>query len=435
MRKAGCPSAWAAWSDACATASSAPRPRSPLERLPQRAFSPGGGWSIRKAMKNRPSVLVLDDGELHHVHHMLWELGINAKRLLGREIGPWVQTPRDLLISAGRRTLVDMPELIDPGDSAHPPQWICVHNQDYLPMRQRLRELGVHYLVHSAIDEESLRRFLMQLVRSGAEQRSSLRLPLGGEVRFRIDGATESCGLVEISPDGCRILTREAFDPGARLTVLLPSSLGGGAVLELSGFVVRDAGRAVRGGRDLHEIAIRFDEFDEATLGRIRSIYRGERIGTRITPLAGLGEEPDREEAAPEASGERREEARRIYDRPVRVLGCEPADGNAVLGCDLSLAGVRLTGCPSLEVGAQVTVALYGAAREEPIVVRATVSRSSEDGEAALAFDALPADRRQSIEKLLRAQPLLDALQQPDPDAGRTLVAELYPESATHSSA
>ncbi|MBW2315979.1 MAG: PilZ domain-containing protein [Deltaproteobacteria bacterium] len=384
---------------------------------------------------NQPSILVLDDGELGHVHRVLWELGMDAVRVQGDQIGRSVPAPRDLLISAGRRTLGAMPDLYVPEGAVHPPQWICVHNQDYLPMRQRLRDMGVHYLVQSGVDEESLRRFLIQLLRSGADQRGELRLPLGGEIRYRTEGSMGLGGLVEFSADGCRIHTREAFEPNARIVVVLPPSLGGGNELELPGIAVREVERARDGGEDLYETAIQFEALDEATLERVRSIYRGERIGSRITPLAGppeevdagSPEEADREEELEEASGDRRVEARHAYDRPVQLLGCGPVGGDPVLGCDLSLSGVRLTGCPDLEVGTQVTVALYGAAREEPVVLDATVSRSIGDGEVGLAFALLPADRRQSIEKLLRAQPLVDELQQPSPEAGRTIVAELFP--------
>lgn len=90
-----------------------------------------------EAMTNQSPVLFLDDGELGNVYRMLLKLGTDVVRLQGPEIGRSVPAPRDLLITAGRRTLREMPELIP---SEHAPNspilWVCAHNQDFLPMRE-----------------------------------------------------------------------------------------------------------------------------------------------------------------------------------------------------------------------------------------------------------------------------------------------------------
>ena len=174
-------------------------------------------------MTNQSSVLVLDDGELENVYQMLRQLGTDVVRLKGADIGRTVPAPRDLLISAGRRTLQEMPELVRSEDAPNLPIWVCVHNQDFLPLRERLCEMGVHYLLQNALDEQSRRRFLIQLLRKGAEQRDGLRLHLGGDIRYRTDTATQPGRLVELSLAGCRILTQESFDPG---TLRSPEDLG-----------------------------------------------------------------------------------------------------------------------------------------------------------------------------------------------------------------
>jgi hypothetical protein len=378
-----------------------------------------------EAMTNQSSVLVLDDGELGNVYRMLLKLGTDVVRLQGPEIGRSVPAPRDLLISAGRRTLREMPELIPSEHAPNSPIWVCVHNQDFLPMRERLCEMGVHYLLQNALDEQSRQRFLIQLLRKGAEQRGSLRLHLGGDIRYRTDTATAPGRLVELSLEGCRILTQEPFDPGTLLTALLPPALGGGDELELTGAVLRAADHELRGGHDNYATVIQFDELDGAKREQLEGIIRGERIGTKITPLASLPEQVDCGEEDQETGTNRRAEVRHGYDGPARVLGCGPADADPVLGCDLSLSGVRLSGCQGLANGTAVTIALFGAAREEPTVLEATVVRTSQDGEVALAFDRVSAKDQQALEKLLRSRPVLDALHRPDPDAGRTIVAEI----------
>jgi hypothetical protein len=406
--------------------------RIPLQHLPRVVDS--------MSMAIQPSVLILDDGELGNIHRMLRRLGTDVVRLEGAEIGSSVLAPRDLLITAGRRTLQNMPELSHVEEAASPPIWVCVHSQDFLPMRQRLNEMGVHYLLQNALDEPSRERFLVQLLRKGVEQRAEFRLYLGGEIRYRtgprlaVDGEADDDGstsgrLVELSLEGCRILTQESVAEGAQLTALLPSELGGGDELELSGVVVRAADTEVHAGHDYYGTVIRFAGIEGEQYEHLAGIIRGERIGTKLTLLASppeaSDEASDEGKEDPELDPNRRVEVRHHYDRRARVLGFGPTDEDPVLGRDLSLSGVRLSDCSGLEAGASVTVALYGAAREEPTVLEATVVRTNQGGEVALEFDRVSSINRRSLEKLLSSQPVLDALDQPDPDAGRTVVAEV----------
>ena len=293
-------------------------------------------------------------------------------------------------------------------------------------MRQRLCEMGVNYLLQNALDEQSRRLFLSQLLRSGAEKRGSLRLHLGGDIQYRARAELHPGRLVELSMDGCQLITEESFEPGTTLTAVLPTSLGGGAELELTGNVLRVAYQEVREGHHKFATVIRFDELDEATREQLASITRGERIGTKITPLAQLHEQPCSELAADTADQDKRGVVRHAYNRGAHVLRKDQKNDGPVLGCDLSLSGVRLSGCTGLEVGSEVSVALFGSAREEPTVIDASVVRTGKDGEAALSFTNMSASQLQSLEKLLSSQPLLDSLDHADPETGRTIVAEVH---------
>jgi hypothetical protein len=371
---------------------------------------------------------------------MLGHLGVEVARMVGGEIGNEVAAPRDLLISAGRRTLGEMPALIPADDGSPAPTWICIHNQDFLPMRERLCEMGVHYLLQNALDEESLRRFVSQLLRSGTDQRRNMRLPLGGQIQYRHNTGNQPGSLVDLSERGCGFFAEEGFEPGTQISVLLPSSLGGGEEVEITGTVLRESEPDLRGGHEVFFSVVRFETPDEEAQQRLLRITHGERIGTKITPLATRAEtpevaappEPEPLEPAPaapepieEATANRRERPRYDYDRPVQVLGHELASTAAVLGSDLSLGGIRLTGCPQLEIGTRLTLALFGAAREEPILLEATVSRSTGSGDTGLAFEPLTPQQQRQLEKLMAARPLLDALNEPDAEAGRTFVAEV----------
>ena len=208
------------------------------------------------------------------------------------------------------------------------------------------------------------------------------------------------------------------------MTALLPPELGGGDELELSGVVLRTADHDPLGGYDHYATVIQFDELDDAKRAQLEGIIRGERIGTKVTPLASLAEEACENENS-DVDGSRRADERHGYEREAKILGFGSPNADPVLGRDLSLSGVRLSDCPGLEPGGSVTIALFGAAREEPTVLEATVVRTSPVGEAALSFSRLSSRDRKALEQLLTGRPVLDALDQPDSAVGRTIVAEV----------
>ena len=247
----------------------------------------------------------------------------DVSRLQGAEIGSRVDTPTDLLITAGKRTLQSMPELVPALSAEDGPVWVCIHNQDFLPMRERLCEMGVHYLLQNALDEDSRQRFMSQLLRKGAERRRIARLPLGGEIEYGTDTPNESGKLVELAVDGCQILTRSAFEVDAMLSVRLPASLGGGEEFDLRGSVQREVELVSHAGHEVYLTAIRFDALDPEKRSIMESAIRGEQIGTRITALAdmpepGSAEDPDDREPVDE---DRRSAPRQAYGRAVQVLG------------------------------------------------------------------------------------------------------------------
>jgi hypothetical protein len=393
-----------------------------------------------------PSVLLLDDGELDGVYRQLMRMGADVVRLQGRWIAPIVPRPRDLLVSSIRRTL-DMPAFEGATNPGTPPTWVCVHHQDFLPLRARLRDLGVHFLVHSALEAASLYQLLLQLLHAGYERRSRFRLPLGVAVSVHVGGgagAAQPASLAELSADACRILTSNAIEGSGRagqgppVRIVLPRGIGGGEPLALSGRVVRSSPCSSPAGERIHSTVLCFEELEPHTQAALSRIVSGGQIGTRVSPLAErsraegagpseAGAEARAGESAEQGAGERRHQPRHAYDRRVALLDLRDAGGDvgsdgSALGLDLSLAGVRLLGGPPLAPGSQVTLALAGGRREEPVIVPAEVVREGggSPGELALRFVRLSDGQRASIEKLLRGLPLA-AL----PDGGPVVLAQI----------
>jgi len=407
-------------------------------------------------MSSAPSVLLLDDGELDHVHRMLKRLGADYVRLQNRQIRRAVEKPRDLLISSCERTL-EMPELESSEDTPLEPVWVCVHGQDFLPLRERLRELGVHFLVHAALDQESLRLFLLQLLYRGPNQRKQLRLPLGDRIECgMVDAELEVGKLVDLTPGMGRIISPSAAEPGAIMRILLPEALGGKEKLELQGPVLRSAECESRAGEPAFSILVRFDSLEGEARAQVDRLVSGEQIGTRVTPLAErplrdpeaytpepsaeiplrepeahtpepsaeVQEPPTQEEAAPATSLQRH--PRWQYYRRVDVLDFDDRDASqTALGRDLSLGGVRITGHSELEVGAEVTLALYSGPREEPVVLEATVLRDDGEGGVALVFNSVSDSQMREIERICSNLPPLESLSKGGEEPERVVVAQV----------
>jgi hypothetical protein len=393
-------------------------------------------------MSTAPSVLLLDDGELDRVHRMLKQLGVDCVRLQKGQIRSAVPKPRDLLISSRDRTL-EMPRLESSQNVPLDPVWVCVHNQDFLPLRQRLRELGVHFLVHTALDQESLRLFLLQLLNRGLNRRQQLRLPLGDSIQCgAVDAELEPATLADLTADMCRVVAARAAEPGTVIRIVLPEALGGGERLELQGGVVRSAECESRSGESMYSILVRLDGLDPEARAQVDKLVRGERIGTRVTPLAERSpDEPApiaaelREEAQePQAKAEtaprdeRRRHPRWEYGRSVGILDFEASDGTqTALGHDLSLEGVRIVDHSGPEVGSEVTLALYGGSREEPVVIEATVLRDDGEEGLALVFKSISDSQRRELERILAGRPPLESLRDGARDRDAVVVAQVTP--------
>jgi hypothetical protein len=388
----------------------------PVGGKSQVALQRTGGFAEFSCMASsqtlEPSVLMLDDGELTSIHRILQRLGADVERLQGRRIGDSVWRPRDLLVTSLQRTL-EMPRL-EPSASEGPgPIWICVHNQDFPVLRERLRKLGVHYLVHSALDRESLRLFLLQLLHTGPERRTRFRLSLQAEVSVIVDGNPKPARLVELSEHACRLLTTSDLGSAGVAQIVLSESIIGSQAVELTGPVIRTTQCESRSGARLHSTVVSLTNLEPETRAVIDRILTGQEMGTRVSPLAGETDAGDPEEggdAEPEGSERRRHERHAYLGRVELLELCEANDEDAAIGHDLSLTGIRVAGYPDLDPGTELTLALYGGSREEPVVVQATVVREAGPEEVALRFGVLSDRQRRGLEKLTVGLPSLASL-------------------------
>ncbi|MBW2543126.1 MAG: PilZ domain-containing protein [Deltaproteobacteria bacterium] len=362
-----------------------------------------------------PSVVVLgEEDELARIQTLVIRLGVDSVHWRGDSHEEPPQ-PRELLVTTGTRAL-QMDSIGDSAPETDAPIWLCVHNEDFFPLRDRLRERGVHYLVQMTTDEEALRLLLQQILYRGADRREARRLPMDCQVDIELsDGESSHAQLLELSREGCRFECGRVLEVDTRLSVKIPHSLGGCA-LELSGHVIRSESQ--RSGRDV--IVMQLEELEPEVRDQLEAIIRGERIGTRVTPLAAVPERepeayvdgtgiPDWEEMA--MSGERRRHPRRPFPHPVETVPAkDAAESHSVMGVELSVEGMRVVGLPDIEIGSEVRVALHSNAGAEPIALEATVLRDDGDS-VALRFRSVSHELREQIEALMEENPSVHDLQ------------------------
>ncbi len=155
-------------------------------------------------MGRAPSVVVLDEeDELARIQTLVTRLGVDSVRWQGDSDEAPPQ-PRDLLVTTGAKAL-KMDPAEDSASETDEPVWLCVHNEDFFPLRDRLRERGVHYLVQMTTDEEALRLLLQQILYRGTDRREASRLPMDCQVDVEFsDGEKSHARLLELSCEGCR---------------------------------------------------------------------------------------------------------------------------------------------------------------------------------------------------------------------------------------
>jgi hypothetical protein len=348
-----------------------------------------------------PSVVLVDDGELDRVRVILERLGVDFALCRRARSDAETPAPRDLLITTGRRALARRGTEAKnvPGG----PLWLCVHGQDFGDLRAELRSLGVHYLVHSAVDQDSLRLLIAMLLHDRAERRSGTRLPVGCEVTLRAGRNHQYARLLELSHDGARLRSEVALESGDWVQIDLPRELAGPHLDSLSGHVARAQRSTQASGEPAWLVAVELDPLAAEAEAELAAILQGTHPGTRISPLAAPPEELHPEE--------RRRSPRRAYRKRVAALtGTDRDTPRVALGHDLSADGIRIAAQPGLAKGMRVALGLYGAEGGTPVVVEAEVVADYGARGLGLEFRDTTEEKRRALERLVADLPPLESL-------------------------
>jgi len=360
-----------------------------------------------------PSVLVIDDGELDRVQAVLARMPIDWLRCAEPDSGIALERPNDLIISSGPRAM-RMPVLA----GGTQPLWICIYDQDFLPLRERLRDLGVHFLVSGDLAPHAFQLFVRQLLHRGQERRAVRRIPLQCEVQLATGRQRMTARMIELSRESCVISAGCTLVSKQHVSLVLPAEHTGTDDLPITGTVIRATSGPNAG--DHTTAVIGFTSSDPRVIAHLQDLLSGNVLGTQVTPLAAEPASTAGPAAESWLSGgfddvrpeqvERRGAARRGYDRRVDAICWQgESEPQALLAKDLSLTGLCISACSELPLRSQVGLALYGRTREEPLFVRAEVVRRDID-QMGLRFLGLSPGQTLALGRLISAAPAVEDL-------------------------
>jgi hypothetical protein len=127
--------------------------------------------------------------------------------------------------------------------------------------------------------------------------------------------------------------------------------------------------------------------------------------------------------AAPASPADRRKHPRAAFGREVVSLDEEASC--VLVGRDLSVGGMRVEPNPDLVAGHRMRLAIYGAAREEPFMVTATVLRNDGDRGVAIQFDTLGPSVAARLEALVARLPAVESLHDGEQESVGTVVSQI----------
>ncbi len=388
-------------------------------------------------MSNQPDIVVIDQGELGDVIEVLEELEVDyehfAKYSLPR---PHPQPEKLLVTTAATAGALEYRRSVErvPGRAF----WIAIADSDSRSQRRLVLESGFDYLVRRPVHGTALKLLIERALYRGNEHRRGSRVAVGYGITFKAGLRSRAATLVDVSPSGCRLLSRHKVGRGHPVTVYFPRKLTAGTSFSHGGVVARvGPGEAEGGERDEYAIGIRFERFEPEDVKRMRTMLSSLCNGP---PTLSGGEgntnptlqvlerfKLPRKEAppviadAPKDPSDRRLDRRSVYESEVAIFGL---DNCVLMGRDLSPHGLRLDAHPALVPGAEIRLSLP-TNDGDPVVVGARVVR--DDGERGVALNFEWIDDAERLDALVKSLPPIFCITEEDDSTQRVVLTELVP--------
>jgi hypothetical protein len=286
-----------------------------------------------------------------------------------------------------------------------------------------LRRRGFDLLIRRPVHPYALRLLLVHALYSGDEKRRDRRVALGCEISTRQGLRRKSAVLADLSVRGARLLSKDRLEAGSRLRLHLPKDLTGDKPLHVRAKVARcsesEDGQFAAG--------LVFEKLPATARQVIVQILK-----THLTSPVTLAQAPRTNraaagpaetEATPEETDNRRKHRRGAFEHAIMSLDQEAA--SMVMGRDLSVGGMRIDPNPDLKLGDQLRLAIYGAPRNDPFIVRARVVRDDQGEGLGLQFENLKPGLAARLESLVAKLPSVESLHGEESNALGSVVSSI----------
>lgn len=377
-----------------------------------------------------PWIVLIDDGELEDVREILNDLGADFVHWTKIDVPRMAREPsRLLVITASLAAALDYRR--SPGRDPDRAIWIALTENDSRSQRRLILDSGFDYQVERPVHPTALRMLLERAVFKGEEQRGRRRVAVGYEVTYRVGLRSRSATLIDLSPGGCRLLTKQPVDEGYRVTVHFPCEIAGTASFAHPGIVVRQDKGSLAGGEEGEvTLGIRFAKFAPDVRDKMRDLLNHLSAGPPTLPEAVESPTSPSLSAGPATSGgglvrdwANRREPRGQYKEEVAIFGME---GCVLQGADLSKSGLRVDAHPALTEGAEIRLALP-ARTGEPIVVGAKVLRDDGERGVALRFSWVEFGCEERLDELVDSLSEIQALSPDQAEEHGVVLTKLLP--------
>jgi hypothetical protein len=351
-------------------------------------------------MVSIPWVLLLDDGELDDVRAVLEELGVDFDQWNKSDLVTSPPHPQHLLVTTAAHAIssgLRRPKTRDPTRAI----WIAVATGNSKSQSSAIFGAGFDYMVKRPAHPETFRSLLRGALYRGDEHRLKRRVAVGYKISFRVNGRGSACDalLMDLSPGGCRLLTRRTLQPGSELDLSFPAELTGAKSFSHRGTVTRAGpGSAAGGQADESCIGVRFRSFDTKSRQPMLALLNTLTSGPAVMPEAPAA--PVSTPALPSRA------PRGVYGEEVAIFGL---DNCILIGRDLSSRGIRVDPHPALKIDSTLRLALAGAGDAKQIMVDARVIRDDGENGVALHFDWVEPRSEESLRLLIERLPTIEA--------------------------
>jgi hypothetical protein len=373
-----------------------------------------------------PEAIVIDDGELDDVVHILDELGVKTERQSPKGDSlpaNWIW-PQHLLVATAKRALKLRLPL---GTESQRFSSVSVADNDARTVCSAVRRLGYQYAVSRPVHPLALSMLFRQAVFPHNDNRAAPREILGCSVNWwRVWGRKRPGVILDISMVSCQLLVQEAVALGRIVKIRVPKGIANGRAITLTGEVTRSNSGA--GGTRL---VVSFGGLSDRVFERLQQILalpgpcrlRGKPLMPEGEVAIALESDRAKHDAAP--VDRRREDRLAIRQEVVALERRSSQVKHVLVSSDLSVDGIRVEAHPSLALGDQMDLALYENSEGAPLVLSAVVTR--DDGRLGwwCRFVGVTPEVREQLLKMLDRFPPVTRLDEPDPESGRVVLGQL----------